>query len=77
MEVTASTAANLVGNNRYTLNLFYTKLRRNITHKLEQAAQGCFKADFELDKPSFGEEVVVPNFLMGTFIVQQEGTLAV
>jgi transposase len=53
-EVTARTAADLVGINRNTANLFYTKLRSIITHCLEQVAQDCFAGEIELDESYFG-----------------------
>ncbi len=53
-EVTARTAADLVGINRNIANLFYTKLRSIITHHLEQEAQDCFDGEIELDESYFG-----------------------
>ena len=53
-EVTARMAADLVGSNRNTANLFYTKLRRIITHHLEQAAKDCFAGEIELDESYLG-----------------------
>jgi transposase len=53
-EVTAKTAADLVGINRNTANLFYTKSRSIITHCLEQVAQDCFAGEIELDESYFG-----------------------
>jgi transposase len=53
-EVTARTAADLVGINRHTATLYYQKIREVILYNLEQEADEVFAGDVELDESYFG-----------------------
>ena len=53
-EVTARTAADLVGINRNTANLYYTKLRHIIAYNLELESESLFAGEVELDESYFG-----------------------
>ncbi len=53
-EVTARTAAEIVGVNRRTSILFYHKLREIIVANLEEENQGYFAGEIEVDESYFG-----------------------
>lgn len=53
-EVTARTAADLLGINRNTATLFYRKVRGVIVWNLEQEAHQYFAGEVELDESYFG-----------------------
>ena len=53
-EVTARTAAELVGINRRSAILFYQKIRQVILHNLELVADEVFDGEIELDESYFG-----------------------
>jgi len=53
-EVTARTAAELVGVNRRTATLFYHKLREVIAYYLEEESQEYFHGEIEMDESYFG-----------------------
>lgn len=54
-EVTARTAANLLGIQPNTAALFYRKLREIIVYHLDQNADEIFDGEIELDESYFGE----------------------
>jgi transposase len=73
-EVTARTAADLVGINRNSARLFYHKLREIIAHNLYEIGEEYFDGEIELDESYFGgvrtgKEVVArqEKFLFSVF----------
>ena len=53
-EVTARTAADLLGINRRTATLYYQKIRQVIAYHLEQESEEFLVGDIELDESYFG-----------------------
>jgi transposase len=54
LEVTARSAANLLGIQANSAALFYQKIREIIAHKLEQESHEIFDGEVELDESYFG-----------------------
>ena len=54
LEVTARSAANLLGIQANTAALFHQKIREIIAHQLEQESHEIFDGEIELDESYFG-----------------------